>query len=152
MTAKRIVQADGAFETALGLVLVVGAATGRLDSADFPAPVGTPLIVAVGLLLVLVGLVLWRSAITARSLQILAAANATTAPAALVWWLATPGFSTAGALIVLSTAAALALLAGLQLGVASALAGPGQLDDERRPRPRHGPYEEPAAHPLDKLP
>jgi hypothetical protein len=152
VTAKRIVQADAAFETALGLVLVVGAATGRLDSGDFPAPVRTPLIVAVGILLLLIGLVLWGAETSTRLLRLLVAANATTAAAAIVWWLAAPGFSMAGALIVLATAAALALLAGLQLRVASASAGSGQLDDERCPRPRDGAYEEAAAHPLDELP
>ena len=45
MTPGAIVRADAAFETALGLVLIVGAATGRLGPDDFHDPVGTPVIV-----------------------------------------------------------------------------------------------------------
>jgi hypothetical protein len=115
VTGKRIVQADAVFETSLGIVLVAGAATGWLDSGDFPAPIGTPVIVAVGIPLVLVGIVLWRVAVTPQLLRVLACANAATAAAALVWWLAASGFSTAGSAITLATAAALTLLAALQL-------------------------------------
>jgi hypothetical protein len=115
VSGKRIVQADAVFETSLGIVLVAGAATGWLDSGDFPAPIGKPVIVVVGTLLVLVGIVLWRAAATRQLLRILACANAATAAAALVWWLAASGFSTVGSVITLATAAALTLLAALQL-------------------------------------
>ena len=99
MIARRIVQADSAFEAVLGLVLVFGAAAAWLGSDDFPAPV-----------------VLWRlAAAPTRFLRTLAAANLTTAAAACTWRLVADGFSTAGSALIVSTAAALAVLAAAQL-------------------------------------
>ncbi len=121
MIAKRIIQTDAAVEAVLGLLLVGGAAAGRLDAGDFPDPVGVPVIVAFGCALLIVGGVLWRLASgpnVTGLLRILAAANLATAVAALAWWLIAAGFSTAGSALTLATAAALAGLAAAQLVVA----------------------------------
>jgi hypothetical protein len=111
------VRADGLFETALGLVLVAGGAAAWLGPSDFPGPVGRPVIVAFGVALLGVGIVLWRLAETV-DLRTLAAANTVTAVAALVWCLVASGFSVAGVALTIATAAALALLAAVQLRVA----------------------------------
>jgi hypothetical protein len=102
------VRTDGAFEAVLGLVLV----SAWLGPADFPDPVGTPLIIAFGVSLLGVGALLWRLADTI-DLRALGAANATTA-AALAWCLAAGGFSAAGRGVTIATAAALAILAAAQ--------------------------------------
>ena len=118
MTPQAIVRADGLFETALGLVLVAGAAAGWLDAADFPAPVGTTVIVVFGCALVAVGAVLWRLAarpVPAALLRNLATANLATAAAALTWLLAADGFSTTGSAITAAAVAALTALAAGQL-------------------------------------
>jgi hypothetical protein len=94
----------------LGLVLV----SGWLGPADFPDPVGKPLIVALGAALIGVGVILWRLARTI-DLRVLATANLATAGLAVAWWLAASGFSSAGTALTSATAAALALLAGAQL-------------------------------------
>ena len=94
----------------LGLVLV----SGWLGPADFPDPVGKPLIIAFGVALIGIGVVLWRLAGTIE-LRTLATANLATAALAVVWWLAATGFSAAGTALTAATAAALALLAGAQL-------------------------------------
>ena len=94
----------------LGLVL----ASGWLGSADFPDPVGKPVIIAFGVALIGVGFVLWRLAGTI-DLRTLAAANLVTAALATVWWLVATGFSAAGTALTAATAAALALLASAQL-------------------------------------
>jgi hypothetical protein len=104
------VRADGVFETTLGLVLVPG----WLGANDFPDPVGTPLIVALGVALIGVGLALWLLAGTI-ALRPLAAANLVTAALAVVWGLAASGFSQAGAALTAATAAALTLLGAAQL-------------------------------------
>jgi len=114
VTGKRIVQADSVFEALLGLVLLGGAATGRLGPDDFPAPVGTPAIVAVGLALLGVAAVLWWLAAAPELLRALAAANLATAVAACTWFLVASGFSTAGTALTLGTAVALAILAAAQ--------------------------------------
>jgi hypothetical protein len=78
VTGKRIIRADSMFEAALGLVLVGGAAATWLTPDDFPAPVGTPVIVAVGCALLGVGVVLWRlarAAVASPLLRALATAN-----------------------------------------------------------------------------
>jgi hypothetical protein len=98
-------------------VLVAGGAAAWLGPSDFPGPVGRPLIVAFGITLLGVGVVLWGLAETA-DLRTLAAANAVTAVAALVWCLAASGFSVAGTALTIATAAALALLAAAQLRAA----------------------------------
>ena len=103
---------DAAFEASLALVLLLGAATGALDADDFPHPVGVVLIVFVGLVLVVAAVTIWRGRIALRAL---AAGNAVTAVAAVIWLVAADGFSTAGAWIVAVTAGVLAALAALQL-------------------------------------
>ncbi len=118
MTGRRIVQADAAFELALGLVLLAGGAAGWLDAGDFPAPVGRPMIVAVGCALLIVGVAIRRLAhgpVPARLLRTLATANLATAAAALAWRLVAAGFSTAGSAFTLATAIALVVLAAAQL-------------------------------------
>jgi hypothetical protein len=114
VSGKRIVQADSAFEATLGVVLLGGAAAGRLGPGDFPAPVGTPAIVAVGCALLGVAAVLWRLAAAPHILRTLAAANLATAVAAVAWRLLATGFSTAGTALTLGTAVALTVLAAAQ--------------------------------------
>ncbi|HXY83849.1 MAG TPA: hypothetical protein VEH52_00085 [Gaiellaceae bacterium] len=119
---KRIIRTDGVFEALLGLVLVVGGATGLLDAGDFPTPVGRAVIAATGCVLLLIGVVLWRLAearVPGPLLRALALANLVTAAAGLVWWIAASGFSTAGSAITLGTTALLALLAAAQLRIAA---------------------------------
>jgi hypothetical protein len=108
MDARTLVRADASFEAALGAFLLVASAGGVLGGADFPHPVGTVVLVAVGVLLVVLGLVLWAGAVGIRAL---AAANALTAVLALVWLVAASGFSTGGTAVVAVTAAGLACLA-----------------------------------------
>jgi len=117
MSPSAIVRADGVFEAALGLVLVAGAAAGRLDGGDFPAPVGTTVIVVVGVALIAVGVVLWLpgGAVPPQLLRNLAVGNSVTAVAAIVWRIAAEGFSHAGSAILLATAVALLALAAAQL-------------------------------------
>jgi len=122
VTGKRIIQADSVFEAALGLVLVGGAAATWLTPDDFPAPVGTPVIVAVGCALLGVGVVLWRlarAAVASPLLRALATANLATAAAACAWRLLAAGFSTAGSALTLATASALVILAAAQLSAAA---------------------------------
>ena len=75
---------------------------------------GTPLIVAFGVVLVGVGIALWVLAGTV-DLRTLATANLATAALAIAWCLAATGFSTAGAALTSATAAALVLLGAAQL-------------------------------------
>jgi hypothetical protein len=109
----------------LGVVLIIGGAAGWLGPGDFPAPVGRPLIVAFGVALLPVGAFLWLRA-DAPLLRTLAAANAVTAAAAITWRLAATGFSDTGTALTVATAAALALLASLQLGAAGAESASGE--------------------------
>jgi len=106
---------DAAFEAALALVLLIGAATGALDAGDFPAPVGVAVIVVVGVVLAIAALAIWPGRV---ALVPLAAGNAVTALAAVIWLVAADGFSTAGGRLVGVTAAALAALAAAQLASA----------------------------------
>jgi hypothetical protein len=112
MDAKTIVRLDALFEAALGLVLVAAAAAGGLDGGDFPHPVGTPIVVAAGSLLLVLAAVLWRGAL---SPAVLAGANLATAAAAVAWLLPASGFSSAGAWIVVVTVVALVALAVAEL-------------------------------------
>ena len=112
MTARTVLRADALFEAALGLVLVAGAATEALDTSDFPRPVGRIVLVAVGLVLLVLAYVIWTGLI---GLTALAVGNAVTAVAGLIWLVAGSGFSTAGAVIVAVTVAALAVLAVVQV-------------------------------------
>jgi hypothetical protein len=100
---------DGAFEAALGITLIAG-----FGAADFPDPVGKPLIIGFGIALVGVGVLLWLVAGTI-DLRMLAAANLVTAVLAVAWCLAATGFSPAGAALTSATAAVLTLLAAAQL-------------------------------------
>jgi hypothetical protein len=121
LTPRAIVRADSVFETALGLVLVVGAATSGLGSSDFPSPVGKVLVLLFGCALLPVGALLWRLArgpVPGRLLQMLATANAVTAAAVLAWYLAGEGFSSAGSALAIVTVASLAFLAAAQLRAA----------------------------------
>jgi hypothetical protein len=118
MSPRAILRVDGLFETALGLVLAAGAATGVLGPADFPTPVGTALVLIFGCALLPVGALLWRlsqGTVASRLLRLLAAANLGTGAAALAWRLAASGFSAAGSVLTISAAGALALLACAQL-------------------------------------
>jgi hypothetical protein len=85
--------------------------------ADFPDPVGRPLVIAFGVALLAVGALLWHLA-DVLDLRTLATANAATAAAAIAWLVAADGFSSAGSALTIATAAALAALAGLQLSAA----------------------------------
>jgi hypothetical protein len=106
-----LVRADALFEALLGIVLLLGAATGALDGGDFPAPVGTTLIIVAGwLLLALCGLI-WVGRIGGRALAV---GNGVTAVAGLLWLLLADGWSTAGAVLVAITVAVLAVLAAAQ--------------------------------------
>jgi hypothetical protein len=118
VTGKRIVQADSLFETVLGLLLLVGVVTGWLDGGDFATPLGTALLVALGVALIGIGVFLWRVArheIPGTLLHSLALGNLGTAAFALFWWLAFAGFSGAGSAVTLATVVALTLLGVAQL-------------------------------------
>ncbi len=119
-----VVRADALVEAALGLALVLGAATGALGPGDVPHPVGTPAIVGVGVALLGLAVLLWRAATRAVSqslLLALAGGNLATALAAAVWLLAVDGFSSTGAAVLLTAAVALACLAAMQLAVRARL-------------------------------
>jgi hypothetical protein len=111
MTERSVVRADALFEAALGLVLLMGAATGALDASDFPGPVGSAVIAAVGALLLVLACVIWSGRVAAAAL---AAGNAATAIAALIWLIVAGEFSTGGVMIVAITVVALAVLAAAQ--------------------------------------
>ena len=112
-----LVKADAVFETALGIVLVVSGATGALAAADFPHPVGRPLVVATGVVLLSLALVIWRLPPTRETLRALALGNMLTALLGTVWLALASGFSAQGAAV---TGAAVAILAGLALAQAGA--------------------------------
>jgi hypothetical protein len=106
-----LVRADALFEGVLGVVLLLGAATGVLDGGDFPAPVGTPLLLAAGsVLLALCGLI-WAGRVGVRALAL---GNGVTAIAGFAWLLLAEGWSAAGAVLVAITVAGLAGLAAAQ--------------------------------------
>jgi hypothetical protein len=106
-----LVRADALFEGVLGVVLLLGAATGALDGSDFPASVGTPVILVAGwVLLALCGLI-WAGRIGVRALAL---GNGVTAIAGLLWLLLADGWSTAGAVLIAITVAVLAVLAAAQ--------------------------------------
>ena len=98
---------DALVETALGVALLAGG----FGATDFPHPVGRVVAILVGALLVLLGVFLWRTPVALRDL---AAGNALTAVAAVVWLGVASGFSPAGAALVAAAAAALAVLAAVQ--------------------------------------
>ena len=106
-----LVRLDALFEGVLGVVLLIAVATGVLDETDFPSPVGKVVLLLVGwALLTLCGLI-WSGKIGLRELAI---GNALAALAGLVWLILADGWSTAGAVTVALTVAALAVLAAAQ--------------------------------------
>jgi hypothetical protein len=106
-----LVRADALFEGVLGIVLLLGAATGALDGSDFPAPVGTVVLLLAGwVLLILCGLI-WSGRVGVRALAI---GNGVAAAAGLLWLLLADGWSTAGAVLIAITVAVLAVLAAAQ--------------------------------------
>jgi len=106
-----LVKVDAAFEVALGLVVLVCAASGALDGSDFPRPVGTVLLVIVGLALVALGGLILTGGMDVRALAV---GNGVSAAAGLLWLLLADGWSTAGAVLVGITVAGLAGLAAAQ--------------------------------------
>jgi hypothetical protein len=106
-----LVRADALFEGVLGVVVLLGAATGALDGDDFPAPVGTTLLLVAGwVLLTLCGLI-WAGRI---GMPALALGNGVTAVAGFLWLILAEGWSTAGAVLVAITVVGLAGLAAAQ--------------------------------------
>jgi hypothetical protein len=106
-----LVRADALFEGVLGVVLLLGAATGALDGGDFPAPVSTTLLLVAGWgLLTLCGLI-WAGRIGMRALAL---GNGVTAVAGFLWLILAEGWSTAGAVLVAITVVGLAGLAAAQ--------------------------------------
>jgi hypothetical protein len=114
-----IVKVDAVFEASLGIVLVVGGATGVLAAGDFPDPVGGSLVVAAGVVLLPLALVIWRRPPTPDTLRALALGNMVTALVGVVWLALASGFSAEGAAV---TGAAVAILACLGLAQAGASA------------------------------
>jgi hypothetical protein len=106
-----LAKVDALFEAALGVALVICAASGVLDGSDFPRPVGPAVLVVAGVGLVLLGAVIWSVRIP---LRVLAAGNAIAALAGIVWLAAGAGFSAKGTAVVAITVAGLACLAAAQ--------------------------------------
>jgi hypothetical protein len=111
-----LVKADATFEALLGVVLIVGVSTGALDAADFPHPVGSPLIVATGVVLLPLALVIWRLPRAPETLRALALGNLATALLGAVWLALASGFSAQGAAVTGAVVAILACLALAQAG------------------------------------
>ena len=106
-----LVKVDALLEGVLGIALLLAAATGALDGSDFPHPVGKAVLLVAGwALLTLCGLI-WAGRIGLRALAL---GNAVSALAGLAWLLVADGWSTAGAVLVGGTVAALAVLAAAQ--------------------------------------
>jgi hypothetical protein len=95
----------------LGLALLIGGVTGALDETDFPRPVGTALLVAVGLALIALGALIWTGRVPLKALVL---GNAVSALAGIIWLAAVSGFSTAGTTVVAITVAGLVVLAAAQ--------------------------------------
>ena len=106
-----LVRLDALFEGALGIVLLLGAATGVLDGSDFPPPVGTALLLIAGWVLLALCSLIWSGRVGLRALAV---GNVVSALAGLVWLLAAEGWSAAGASLVGVTVAVLAVLAAAQ--------------------------------------
>jgi hypothetical protein len=106
-----LVRIDAAFEAVLGIALLLCAATGALDESDFPRPVGTLVLVAAGLALLVLGALIWSGRVGVRALAI---GNGVSAIAGLLWLVLADGWSTAGAAVVAITVAGLAVLAAAQ--------------------------------------
>jgi hypothetical protein len=108
-----IVKADAVFEAALGIVLIVGGATGALAAADFP-PVGRPLIIVTEVILLSLALVIWRLPPTPETLGALALGNTVTALLGVAWLGLASGFSAQGAALTGAVVAVLVCLACAQ--------------------------------------
>jgi hypothetical protein len=106
-----LLKLDAAFEIVLGVALVVMAAVGALDGADFPRPVGTVVLLVVGVALVLLGVAIWAGRVGVRQLAV---GNAVSAVAGIVWLAAVSGFSGAGVAVVSIAVVGLAGLAAAQ--------------------------------------
>lgn len=111
MRSATLIRLDAVFEVVLGLVLLVAAATGALGGSDFPRPVGTIVLVVVGLALVALGAAIWLELV---SMRLLVVGNAVSAALGIVWLVADSGFSSAGTAVVTVTVAGLAGLAAAQ--------------------------------------
>ena len=112
MSAKTVIRADAVVELVLGVVLLVGAATGWLEASDFPDPVTGWVVAFAGVAHILLAGVLWVGWI---SLSVLAVGNAVAALAGLAWLAVAAGFSSAGAAFIVVAASALLGLAAAQL-------------------------------------
>jgi hypothetical protein len=112
MDAIAVVRADALFEAGLGALLAAGVAAGWLGAGDFPHPVGASVVAVAGVLLLLLGAVLWRGRI---GLGALVTGNVATAIAGIVWLVLASGFSAAGGVLVAVTVAALVSLAAAQV-------------------------------------
>jgi hypothetical protein len=110
-----LLKLDSAFEIALGAALVLTAASGALGGADFPRPVGTVVLLVVGVGLVLLGVAIWAGRLGIRQLAV---GNAVSAVAGILWLAAVSGFSGAGFTVV---AVAVVGLAGLATAQAATL-------------------------------
>ena len=106
-----LVRIDAVFEAALGIALLVCAATGALDGSDFPRPVGTVVLAIVGVALLVLAVLIWSGRVSLRALVV---CNAVSAVAGILWLAAVSGFSTAGTIVVAMTVAVLAGLAAAQ--------------------------------------
>ena len=106
-----LVRVDAAFEVALGVAVLLGAATGAFDGSDFPRPVGTVTLVTVGLALIALGGLIGKGRV---GLKALAVGNSVSAAAGVLWLILAEGWSTAGALLVAITVVGLAGLAAAQ--------------------------------------
>lgn len=119
--SRLLLRLDGAFEGVLGLCLVLSPVTGLYSSLQLPAPETQPVVVIVGLLLLPLLPILWKSARVPRRQFVLAlaAANGAGAAAFVLWVLIWHNaFQPAGAVFVLTVATILAILAALQACVA----------------------------------
>ena len=56
-----LVRIDAVFEAALGIALLVGAATGALDGSDFPRPVGAVVLAIAAVALLGLAVLIWSS-------------------------------------------------------------------------------------------
>ena len=115
---NRIVMLDAAFETILGVVLVLGDAFAHIDHRDFPNPANDIVIAVFGLgligLAVMLASLVSREAVTDGLLRALATTNAVFAVALAAWVLLAEGFTGGGRAIVWVTVACLGLLALMQ--------------------------------------
>jgi hypothetical protein len=115
--ARLLLRLDGVFEAVLGLCLVLSPVIGLYSAFQLPAPATKPVVVVVGLLLLPLLPILWRSSRAPRRQLVLALAAANGAGAAiLVLWvlIGHRAFHPAGAVFVLVAAAILVILATLQ--------------------------------------